>query len=334
VPNSLDPSWTIRADLQPSPASRPVETPLAAAPTRRRSFGQRAWLALRDYVVRVWDNSGEDNIFFLASGISFNLLLAIVPFFLLFATALTYLLNQSTTTATAEVVELMNRFLPARPDGAPAPATSLVADIIKARGAVGIYSLIGFVWFSTRLFGSLRSVLAAIFDIENDRGIIDGKIFDIKVTLVSSFLLVMYTTISAYLAAGTSRGATVLVTLGLRRDVMGSVEYSIGRGIAFIFIVALFYGLYKFLPNKKIRWRTALIAAVFTGVAFEVARSIFAMYVKSFHPGSLYTGTLAALIITVLWVYYAAVVFILGGEVGQVFELRRMRRLQREAFEE
>jgi len=36
----------------------------------------------------------------------------------------------------------------------------------------------------------------------------------------------------------------------------------------------------------------------------------------------------------VLWVYYAAVVFILGGEVGQVFELRRMRRLQREAFEE
>ena len=37
---------------------------------------------LRDYAKRVWDNSGEDNIFFLAGGIAFNLLLAAVPFFL------------------------------------------------------------------------------------------------------------------------------------------------------------------------------------------------------------------------------------------------------------
>ena len=291
-------------------------------------------MALRDYAKRVWDNSGDDNIFFLASGISFNLLLAIVPFFLLYATALTYLLNKSTADATAQVIELMNRFLPPRNGVGEATATRVISDIIKARGAVSVYSAIGFVWFSTRLFGSLRSVLAAIFDIENDRGIIDGKIFDVKVTVVSSLLLVVYTTISAYLLIGTTRGASLLVDLGLRKDVMGDVEYTVGRTFALIFILALFYGLYKILPNKKIRWRTALIAAVFTSAAFEIARSIFAAYVRSFHPGSLYTGTLAALIITVLWVYYAAVVFILGGEVGQVYELRRMRRLQREAFEE
>ena len=46
------------------------------------------------------------------------------------------------------------------------------------------------------------------------------------------------------------------------------------------------------------------------------------------------TGTLYALVIVVFWVYYAALIFILGGEVGQVYELRRVRRLQRETFEE
>jgi membrane protein len=56
--------------------------------------------------------------------------------------------------------------------------------------------------------------------------------------------------------------------------------------------------------------------------------------VKSFNPGSLYTGTLAALIIVVVWVYYAAMIFILGGEVAQVHELRRVRKRQREAFED
>ena len=39
------------------------------------------------------------------------------------------------------------------------------------------------------------------------------------------------------------------------------------------------------------------------------------------------------IVIVVFWVYYAALIFILGGEVGQVYELRRTRRLQRETFE-
>ncbi len=310
---------------------RPVLHTVSAASRRGAS---RFWSLLRDYIKRVWDNSGEDNIFFLASGISFNLLLAIVPFILLFATALTYFLNQSTAAATAEITDLVNRFLPPRPDGTESPAIRIIADIIKARGAVGLYSLIGFVWFSTRLFGSLRSVLAAIFDIEYDRGIVEGKIFDVKVTLVSSFLLVVYTSLSAYLAIATTRGVSVLMALGLRQDVMGSVEYSIGRALAFMFIMALFYGLYKFLPYKKIRWQTALIGALFTSIALEIAKSVFTAYVRSFQPGSLYTGTLAALVITILWVYYSSIVFILGGEVAQVYELRRVRRLQREAFEE
>ena len=38
------------------------------------------------------------------------------------------------------------------------------------------------------------------------------------------------------------------------------------------------------------------------------------------------------LVILGVWLYYAALIFILGGEVGQVFELRRVRRLQREVF--
>jgi membrane protein len=147
-------------------------------------------------------------------------------------------------------------------------------------------------------------------------------------------LLVLYTALSAYIAIATTRGVAVLMALGLRQDVMGEMEYSIGRVLAFIFIVALFYGLYKFVPSKKIRWQTALVGALFTGIAFEIAKSVFQIYVHSLHPGSLYTRTLAATIITVLWVYYAAVVFILGGEVAQVFELRHVRRIQRETFEE
>ncbi len=291
------------------------------------------WL-LRDYAKRIWDNSGEDNVLFLAGGIAFNLLLAAVPFFLLLATGLVYLLNHAPDTSSAEVMMIVNKFLPPTPGGDEGPAARILNEVIKRSGSLGLYSAIGFIWFSTRLFGSLRTVLCQIFDIDSDRGIIAGKIFDIEITLVSSLLLVAYVSLSAYLAIATSRGVLVLADLGLRRDMMGNLEYNLGQLLAFTFIAAMFFSLYKFLPNRKIRWKTAFIASLFTTFMLELAKRAFGAYARSFNPGSFYSGTVAALVLIVIWVYYAALIFILGGEVAQVYELRRVRKRQREAFED
>ena len=73
------------------------------------------WL-LRDYAKRVWDNSGEDNVFFLAGGIAFNILLAAVPFFLLLATGLVYLLNQSPEKCFRSSTSFFLRTRPVIPD--------------------------------------------------------------------------------------------------------------------------------------------------------------------------------------------------------------------------
>jgi membrane protein len=300
----------------------------------QRPLLARIGWTLRDYAQRVWDNSGEDNIFFLAGGIAFNLLLAAVPFFLLLATGLAYLLNQSADVSSAEINSIIDRFLPPHPAHQASPIGVILLPIIKSRQAIGIYGVIGFIWFSTRLFGSLRSVLAAIFDIDTDRGIIAGKIFDVQITIVSTLLLILYTGLSAYLALATTRGLLILGQLGLRQDVMGSLEYNVGQAIAFSFITLMFFSLYKFLPNRHIRWQTALIASLFTSFMFEAAKRGFGAYVQSFNPGSFYKGTVAAMVIVVVWVYYAAMIFILGGEVAQVYELRRVRKRQREAFED
>ena len=300
----------------------------------KRGLAVRLGWTLRDYAKRVWDNSGEDNVFFLAGGIAFNLLLAAVPFFLLLATGLVYLLNQSPDMTSTEVLSIVDKFLPPHPSGSQSPVGLILDEIIKRRGALGIYGAIGFIWFSTRLFGSLRTVLAAIFDIDTDKGIIAGKIFDIKITVVSTLLLISYIVLSAYLAIATTRGVLVLADLGIRKEVMGALEYNLGQLLAFTFIAGMFFSLYKFLPNRKIRWRTALLASMFTSIMLELAKYGFGGYVRSFNPGSFYTGTVAALVLVVIWVYYAALIFILGGEVAQVYELRRVRKRQREAFED
>jgi membrane protein len=300
----------------------------------RRPIYVRVFWTLRDYAKRVWDNAGEDNIFFLAGGIAFNILLAAVPFVLLLVSGLATLLNHSADETLADVTAIIDSLLPPHAETNESPVHKLLVDMIRARGAVGIYSAIGFIWFSTRLFGSLRSVLADVFDIESDRGIVQGKLFDIQITIMATLLLVAYTALSAYLALATTRGVQLVERLGIRADVMGTVEYLVGRLVAFAFVATMFFALYKFLPNRKIRSQTAWLAAVFTGVMIEIAKNLFTAYVAEFNPGSIYTGTLYALVIIVFWVYYAALIFILGGEVGQVYELRRVRRLQRETFED
>jgi membrane protein len=300
----------------------------------RRPFYVRIAWTLRDYAKRVWDNSGEDNIFFLAGGIAFNILLAAVPFVLLLVSGLATLLNHSADETLIDVTAIIDSLLPPHAETSESPVHKLLVDIIRARGAVGVYSAIGFIWFSTRLFGSLRSVLADVFDIESDRGIIQGKLFDVQITIMATLLLVAYTGLSAYLALATTRGVQLVERLGIRADVMGTLEYAFGRLLAFAFVATMFFALYKFLPNRKIRSQTAWIAALFSGVMLEIAKNVFTAYVAEFNPGSIYTGTLYALVIVVFWVYYAAMIFILGGEVGQVHELRRVRRLQRETFED
>lgn len=286
------------------------------------------WTA-RDYVKRVWDNSGEDNVFFLAGGIAFNLLLAAVPFLLLIVSGAAFFLGESTGSSSALVTGLLDALMPPHAGTMREVLRKLIEDVVKARTSLGIWSLVGFIWFSTRLFGSLRSVLAEVFDIEFERGIIGGKIFDIQITVLASVFISAYAAISTYLAVATTRGVAFLERAGIRKDAMGSLEYWMGRVVAFWVIAAMFFSLYKFLPIRRVRTSTAWIAALFTGICFELAKNAFTAYISRFSPGSLYSGTIAALVIAVVWVYYAALIFILGGEVGQVYELRRTRRRQR-----
>src|SRR3954469_3744830 len=184
-----------------------------------------AW-TFRDYAKRVWDNSGEDNVLFLAGGIAFNILLAAVPFFLLLIAGVTYLLPvlyRGQVDSSSAVSFFIDRLLPAHEESPDSPIHKFVTDILRTRTSFTIYGAIGFVWFSTRLFGSLRTVLAEVFDIEHERGIIQGKLFDIQLTIVATLLFVASTALNTYLSVATRSGAQFLGRLGFAPPRLGGV---------------------------------------------------------------------------------------------------------------
>jgi membrane protein len=274
------------------------------------------------YVRHVWDISNSDNVIFLAAAIAFNILLAALPFALLVIWILADLLGLPPDESAAAVRAFVEGFLPNVSTGA-SPLHDFVTDALRLRTKVGILGVIGYLWFSTRLWGTLRSALAEVFDVEKERGIVAGKLFDLRVTILASLLLVAYVTLSAYLALSRTWRAAAL---GLRENVMGQIEYAIGRGAAFMVITLIFFALYKYLPNRSMRWQTAIVGALTSAILFEAARNIYTAVTRALDPGSLYAGALYAIVSVVFWAYYAALLFLIGGEVAQVHDLRYHHR--------
>jgi membrane protein len=275
-----------------------------------------------DILRRVWNQSAEDNVPFLAGGLAFNTLLALVPFVLLLISGLSFLLGSEPAQAAATVTALVEQLLPNNAPSASELLRGVLTDVMSTRGTVTLYSAIGFAWFSTRLFGSLRSVLALIFD-GTDRGIVAGKLFDFMATVVATVAVVVYVVFSAYLDLAATQGIALLRRAGLVAEAMSGLQYLAGRALALTLVFALFYALYRGLPRRRPSVRVSLVAAITASVLFELARNAFALLVGSADPSSLYTGSIAAIVAVVFWTYYSAFLFLLGGEVAQAYELRR-----------
>ncbi|HEY7770852.1 MAG TPA: YihY/virulence factor BrkB family protein [Longimicrobium sp.] len=312
--------------------AEPTAPPSRAAILRRaaRAALSRVLGGWAEFGRRVYIKAGEDDIFFLAGGIAFNVLVAAVPFLLMLIAIFGYVLKAAVNDPQQAAVEYVLSILP--PSQRIVSITrSLVGEVVAGRTRFGILGLVLFIWSSTRLVASLRSVLKHIFDLPEERPIIAGMFFDLQMVLVAGTLFVFNTGITVAVEAAQAYGVR---WLGLSSyPEVQSVQRALARILAFCFILLMFVLMYRYLPKRKTPWRIALVAAVFTSVSWELLKGIFAWYVTYVSDWRTTYGTLASLILLVFWIYYSAIVFVLGGEVAQVYDLMRIRRKQRELLE-
>ncbi len=281
-----------------------------------------------DFGRRLYHKSAKDDVLFLAGGVAYNILLAGVPFFLLLASGIGYALGATEADASLAVTTFVLDFFPSSYRGGSF-LDPVIREVVRTRGTAGIIGAIAFVWFSTRFFGALRTVLDTAMDVPKRHGIFFGKLVDVWLTIAAAGLVTAWIGISAYFVLARTRGVALLTEMGLHADrLMGPLTYLTGRLVTFTLLVAIFFGLYKVLPNRRVRREQALIGAVSAALLFEVARQLFAWAVSTWNPASLYSGTLATVVVVVFWVYYAALIVIIGAEASQVHEGLREARLK------
>ena len=290
---------------------------------REGGWHRSVWGVLR----RTLEAAFEDNIPFLASGLSFDLLLTAIPFLVLLLAIVGYLVQHQVTTQRVEVHELLQRFIPAGPDGRETDAFAQVeralGGVVAQRVRLTLLGIPLFLWFSTRMFGGLRAALNEVFDTDERRPWPVAKLLDLGMVMVTWALLL---------------AMSLLPALELRRgDQLGGgfvLDWIWRFGLetsAFALAATLFFVIFKVLPSRRIHWRTAFVASVFCALAFEVAKRLYALYLSRFVTFDRVASdaNFVAFFLFLLWVYYTAYVFLLGGEIAETYDLMRMQRDQR-----
>lgn len=291
-------------------------------PRREETLGEAA----RDFARRVYVKADQDGIFFMAGAIAFNLVVAIVPL-LLAILGITGVVLQNRVEDPSKLLAdyIFQALPPAGPEFRDFVQKEIIGGLLnKSGGFISLGSII-LVWVSTRLVGTLRYTLREVFDIGEDRNIIKGKWFDIQMVVAAGTLFAI------------NAGATVVINVitktGTSLVGVHPTEWFQKYLLSFVAAVSIwgmFLMIYKFLPFRRPHWRTALVAATFTSVMFELLKRAFAWYALNLAVyGSTY-GNFLNLVIIVFWMYYIALAFVLGGEVGQVYALRRVRKRQKE----
>lgn len=260
----------------------------------------------------------------MAGAIAFNLLVAVVPLLLLLVGIAGFVARARFVDPSGVVVRYVLEILPAV-QGDVNLSESLrgaVDGIVEERTGLSVAGSVVLIWIATRLVETLRVVLNQVFEIRERRSFLVGKLFDAQIVLVGGALLLANISFTIVLKAVGSYGVD---RLGLQGWGVVLSRQLLVLALAFASIWVLFLLVYRYLPARRIPWRTAVVAATFMAILHEAMKAGFSWYATSVADFRSTFGNLTTTAVLFVWIYNGSVVFILGGEVAQVFTMNRMR---------
>jgi membrane protein len=271
--------------------------------------GQSFWKGFQGFY-------SSDNLTYAAS-IAYYALLSLFPFFLL-ALAL---LGRSTADIKSRdaVLTFVLRYFPSQFDFITTQLDAFGTDAVR----VGVGGTLALVWGALGVFGAISTAVNYAWGVEKQRSFWKHKLFSFVMLLFAGLILIVtLLLISASHVVGASWFAEVLQRFpGL--FFLRSLTIRYATTWLFILVVGL---IFYFVPNAKVRFRDVWIGAVVTGLLWKGALEGFSWYMRDMSRFSRVNGSIAAVVVFLLWVYVQAVILLYGAEFTAAYaRLRRGR---------
>ena len=287
--------------------------------TRLRAIGRRAGDTARLAALALWRGVrgfyDSDDLTYAAS-IAYYSLLSLFPVLLLgFA-----LLGRATADAARrdEVASFILQSFPSQFDFITRQLDELRSQAVSL-GAAGTIAL---VWGALGVFGAITTAVHYAWGVETGRGFWTHKLQSFLMLVFAELvLLAALVLVSASEVVSASWFAVVLARFpGLL--VLRSFAVRHAATILVVVVVGL---IFYFVPNASVRFRDVWVGALVTGLLWKGAFEGFSWYVRDMSRFTRVNGSIAVVIVFLVWVYTQAVILLYGVEFTAAYA--RLRRV-------
>jgi membrane protein len=283
---------------------------------RPTGLGRGSWWAALKRTVAEFR---RDNLTDWAAALTYYGVLSIFPA-LLVLVSIVGLIGSSATQALLENVGAFT------PGAARDIVTNAVRGLEESRGAAGVLFVVGLagaLWAASGYIAAFMRASNAIWDVEEARPIW----WTLPLRLVITLVVVVLLAVSAVAVVLTgSLADRVGELLGLGGAAVTAWE--IAKWPVLLLIVSIIFAiLYYAAPNVRqpgFRWVTP--GGILAVIVWVVASAAFALYVANFGSYNKTYGSVAAVIIFLVWLWISNVALLLGAELNA--ELARSRAIE------
>lgn len=272
-------------------------------------------LGLVDFFKLTFKEVGEDHVAAFAGNLTYKALFALFPFFT-FLLSLLGLFN-----ATSLVDQMISYLESVMPQSGAEFIGGQLTSIAESQAEstftfAAIISIALALWGVSGAFRSIMEAMNVMYEVEEDRPA--WKVYGISIFISLTVIALLLTAFGIVIFGG-SVGGGLAGAVGLG-PTFQAVWRIIQWPIVACVVLFTFAIIYFFAPaaKQKFRW---ISPGAFLAFAFWLLFSLaFSYYVGNFGSYSATYGSLAGIIILMLYIYYSAFIMLLGAEMNQVIE--------------
>ena len=274
-----------------------------------RLSGRAAWRGIVELV--------NSNDLTHAAAIAYYALLSFFPFLLLAISLL------GAVTADEQdriaVLGFVFRYFPARFDF----VTDQLDAFRQTRVQVGIAGALALTWASLGVFGAVTSAVNEAWGVERQRSFLKHRLVSFLMLVSASGVMVLALVLVSAMEIADASWFGILLARFEWLEALRSLTLRYAATMLLILGVGL---VFYFIPNAKTRFRDVWVGAVLTGVLWRIAFDGFSWYIGQNRQLSQIHGSIAAVVVFLLWVYVSAVILMYGVEFTAAYaRLRRHR---------
>ena len=175
----------------------------------------------------------------------------------------------------------------------------------------GFWGIVALIWASLGVFNAITSAINHAWAVEKRRSFLSHRLVGFLMMLSAGLIMMSGLVIASLVRLAETRLGEAFENSPWLDNLSGIFASYLSTALL-IGCVAL---VYYFIPNTKVRFRDVWPGAILVGLLWRVALRLFSWYAADLATWNVIHGSIAAVVVFLLWIYVSAVILIYGVEM-------------------